>query len=222
MHSPLLRARLPLAAVIAAAAALIPVVALAHEVRPVGAYVLTVGWQHEPAYTNQQNAVQLLLSDSRGKPVTDLGDSFKVQVVYQGQNMPAMTLDPSYDPDTGLGKPGEYLAAIIPTRPGDYTFHFSGTVHGQSMDQSFKSGPDTFDVVKDPTAVEFPVKDPTQAQVAQRLDRLDSRLVSDNGTLRGQIGTLYPLAIAAVVLSALACMGVILLLVRTGARFGAR
>jgi hypothetical protein len=222
MYSRLLRLQMPIAGSIAIALALLPATALAHEVRPVGGYVLTVGWQHEPAYTSQQNAVQLLLADSRGKAVTDLGDSLKVQVVYQGLNMPVSTLDPSYDPDTGLGKPGEYLAAIIPTRPGDYTFRFTGTVHGQTVDQSFSSGADTFDAVKDPAAVEFPVKDPTQAQVAQRLERLDSRLASDNASLRNQIGTLYALAIAGVVLAALACLGILLLVLRRGVRFGGR
>ena len=222
MYSRLLQFRLPIAGAIALALALVPAAALAHVVRPVGGFVLTVGWQHEPAYTSQQNAVQLLLADSKGKPVTDLGDSLSVQLVYQGLTMPTMTLDPTYDPDTGVGKPGEYLATVIPTRPGDYTFHFSGTVHGQSVDQSFTSGPETFDAVKDPAAVEFPVKDPTQSQLAQRLERFDSRLASDNATLRSQIGTLYVLAVAAVVLAALACVGAFLLLLRRGVGFGGR
>jgi hypothetical protein len=222
MYSRLLRLRMPIAGSIAIALALIPATALAHEVRPVGGYVLRVGWQDEPAYTSQQNAVQLLLTDSKGKPVTDLGDSLKVQIVYQGLAMPAMTLDPTYDPDTGLGKPGEYLATVIPTRPGDYSFRFSGTVRGQSVDQSFMSGPQTFDAVRDPATVEFPVKDPTKAQIAQRLERLDSRLASDSASVRSQIGTLYALAIAAVSLAAVACLGVLLLFLRRGPRLGGR
>jgi hypothetical protein len=32
-----------------------------------------VGWQQEPAYVGQLNAVQLFLHDSRGDPINDLG-----------------------------------------------------------------------------------------------------------------------------------------------------
>ena len=93
MYSRLLQFRLPIAGAIALALALVPAAALAHVVRPVGGFVLTVGWQHEPAYTSEHNAVQLLLADSKGKPVSDLGDSLSVQIVYQGLTMPAMTLE---------------------------------------------------------------------------------------------------------------------------------
>src|SRR2546430_215399 len=37
--------------------------AFAHEVRKVGAYEFTVGWEHEPTYTGVENAVQLILKD---------------------------------------------------------------------------------------------------------------------------------------------------------------
>jgi len=188
--------------------------ASAHEVRTVGAYQFTVGWLHEPAYADEQNAVQFLLKDSRGNPVTDLGDTLKVEVIYQTQKMPALSLNPTFDPDTGLGMPGEYLASIIPTRPGNYTFHFTGSVKGQSVDQSFTSSPTTFDEVKEPTAVEFPAQDPTRAQVSQRLDRIDARVAAAQSSAKNDADLARNLAIAAIVLGALGTVGLILTFTR--------
>jgi hypothetical protein len=39
------------------------------------------------------------------------------------------------------GTPGDYRAFFIPTAPGGYSFHFTGTIKGQKIDQTFKSGP---------------------------------------------------------------------------------
>ena len=190
-------------------AAVVP--ASAHEVRTVGAYEFTVGWLHEPAYTDEQNAVQFLLKDKSGNPVTDIGDTLKVEVVYGNQKMPAQSLNATYDPDTGLGRPGEYLVSLIPTRPGKYTFHFTGSLKGQTVDQSFTSGPNTFDEVKEPTDVEFPAQDPTRGQITQRLD---SRVSSAEATARHDAELARNLAIAGIVLGALGVVGVIVVLVR--------
>jgi hypothetical protein len=199
-------------AIALAAAAVVP--ALAHEVRTVGAYEFTVGWLHEPAYADEQNAVQFLLKDAKGNAVADLGDSLKVEVIYQGQKMPALSLVPTFDPDTGLGMPGEYLASLIPTRPGNYTFHFTGSIKGQAVDQSFTSSPSTFDPVKDPTSVEFPAQDPTRAQISQRLDRLDPRLASVQTTAKNDTDLARNLAIAAIVLGALGTIGLVITMTR--------
>lgn len=207
--------RLLPASIVASALALSVVLpASAHEVRTVGAYQFTVGWLHEPAYADEQNAVQFLLKDSKGNRVTDLGDTLKVEVIYQTQKMPALSLNPTFDPDTGLGMPGEYLASIIPTRPGNYTFHFTGSVKGQSVDQSFTSSPTTFDEVKEPTAVEFPAQDPTRAQVSQRLDRIDARVAAAQSTAKNDADLARNLAIAGIVLGALGTVALIITLRR--------
>jgi hypothetical protein len=55
--------------------------ASAHEERKVGNYVFHVGFGDEPAYAGAKNSVQMLLHDAKtDKPVTDLGDSLKVDV----------------------------------------------------------------------------------------------------------------------------------------------
>ena len=199
----------------ASALALLAVLpASAHEIRTVGSYQFTVGWLHEPAYADEQNAVQFLLKDSHGNAVTDLTDSLKVEVIYQGQKMPALSLSPTFDPDTALGMPGEYLANVIPTRPGNYTFHFIGTIGSQSIDQSFTSSDSTFDPVKDPTAVEFPAQDPTRAQISQRLDRVDPRIVAAQTSATNAADLARNLAIIGIVLGALGTVGLIVTITR--------
>lgn len=162
--------------------------ASAHEQRTVGKIQMTVGWSVEPAYTGFRNDVQLVLKDASGKPINDAGDGLKVQVIFGGQKTALSPLDPSYDPDTGLGTPGEYDKAIVPTRPGNYTFHFVGAVHGQSIDQSFTSSDKTFDPVEDAVAAEFPAKDPSQAELAGLVQRLQPRVDAAQAAAQGASG----------------------------------
>ena len=75
-------------------------------------------------------------------------------------------------------RPGEYAALIIPTAPGDYTFHVTGKVEGVKVDLKVTSSPKTFSPVEDASAVQFPVKVPGTDQVAQRLDKELSRMVT--------------------------------------------
>jgi hypothetical protein len=151
--------------------------ALAHVARTVGAYHFLVGWGEEPVYAGTRNSVQLILTTSAGRPVNDLGDSLRVEVVY-GTQKETLPLELNFDPDSGEGTAGDYRAWLIPTAPGDYTFRFTGTVHGQSVDQSFSSSPTTFDAVQDPSTVEFPVKVPPVQQVASLTQRLASRIAA--------------------------------------------
>jgi hypothetical protein len=144
--------------------------ALAHEERDVGPFHLAVGFGEEPAYAGQENSVQMILSDGNDQAITDLGDTLKVEVGYQGQTLPALTMQPNFEVGE-FGIPGDYRAFFFPTRPGSYSFHLTGTIKGQKIDETFTSGPSTFSDVEDPSGVEFPVKDPTTGEVATRLDR---------------------------------------------------
>ena len=166
-------------AVVALAAALVflpGTAALAHEIRNVGKYQFTVGFGVEPAYLDQKNFVQFFLHErATGKPVTDLGDSLRVAVAF-GQATKELALEPGFDADTGLGTPGEYDAFFFPTAPGKYTFHFTGSIRGQSIDESFSSGPTTFSEVEDPSSVEFPVTEPAIGQVAGLVTQLERRV----------------------------------------------
>jgi hypothetical protein len=143
--------------------------ASAHEEVSLGPVDFEIGFHNEPAYAGFQNAVFLSIHHADGKPVLNAADTLKVQVGF-GSQTTDVPLEPNFDADQG-GEPGQYLANFIPTRPGPYTFHLSGSIAGQHIDRRFTSSSSTFDAVADPTSVEFPAKDPTLGQVAERLDR---------------------------------------------------
>jgi hypothetical protein len=160
--------------------------ASAHERREVGQRIFVVGFGEEPAYAGQPNSVQLLLSDLKERPVTDLGDTLSVEVVF-GDQRTKLSLEPRFVVGV-FGEPGDYRAYFVPSRPGRFTFQFSGTVKGQQVDETFTSGPKTFDDVQDPIGQMFPVRDPTTGQLAERLDREVARLESSNDGVARALG----------------------------------
>src|SRR5205807_2256065 len=139
-------------------------------------YSVEVGWGDEPPYAGFKNSVQLLLKDTKDKPVTDLGDTLKVEVSTGTQKM-TLPIVPNFEVG-GDGTPGDYRAWLVPTRPGTYTFHFTGTIHGDAIDASFTSSDTTFDEITSATDVEFPAKDPTIGDLSQRVTREDARLAA--------------------------------------------
>jgi hypothetical protein len=152
-------------------------IAGAHVVQQFGPYSLAIGWLHEPAYVGLDNAVQVIVKDPKGASVDDVpGSDFTVTVSTADQSTAALPLNASFDPDTGLGVPGEYTAHIIPTVPGGYTFHVVGTIHGTKVDQSFTSSETTFDTVQGQADAQFPVKVPSGTELSTRVDRIDARV----------------------------------------------
>lgn len=173
--------------------------AFAHERRTVGPVQMVVGWLNEPAYAGFLNAVQLRLSDDAG-PITDAGDAVKVEITFGDQKMGPVALAPAF------GSPGEYRANLIPSRAGAYTFRFVGTVRGQQLDQKFTSSPTTFDSAKDPAEAQFPIKDPTPAELAGRLDRLTPRVDAVSATARAEADDAKSAADRATVIGAAALL----------------
>ena len=154
-------------------------VASAHVVKQFGSYSVAMGWLHEPTYVGIENAVQVVVKDSSGNSVNDLASGdLKVVVSAGGQQTAALPLDPSYDDDTGLGTPGEYDAPLIPTQVGDYTFHLSGSIHGQAVDETVTSSDQTFASVENGTDAQFPVKLPAIGDVSALAQRVDGRVTT--------------------------------------------
>jgi hypothetical protein len=177
--------------------------ASAHEERTVGKYRFTVGFGDEPAYQGEKNSVILLLAAGE-KPVTDLGDTLKVEVSSEsapGQTLP-LALEPFFE-EGEFGTPGDYRAWFIPTAPGKYTFHFTGSIKGQKVDERFTSSSTTFDEVADPAKVEFPAKQPTTGQLASRLDREVPRLEGAARQARDDARGSRTLAIVGIVVGAI-------------------
>lgn len=153
--------------------------ALAHEPRKQGDLVMEAGFGTEPAYAGQPNSVQLIMVHD-GKPVVDLGDTLAVEVSFGDEAM-ELPIEPFFAVGE-FGEPGDYRAWFIPTRPGQYAFHFSGTIDGEEVDETFTSGPNTFSDVSNPADIQFPVQDPTTGELAERIDREVPRL-DDAGTV---------------------------------------
>ncbi len=151
----------------------------AHAVQQAGPYTIEIGWQHEPTYLGESNGVAVIIHDADDKPINDLkaGD-LKVVVSTGGQQSAELTFEPGFDPIELEGPLGEYDAPLLPTAPGDYTFHLTGSIRGQAVDLTVTSGPEAFDTVKGTADLEFPNKLPALSEVVTRLDRIDARVTA--------------------------------------------
>lgn len=164
--------------------------ASAHEISKAGPYRIAIGWLFEPpsgtvTWVGQPNAVQIFVDKPTsgseiGDPVGDLNKdcdhpNIQVTVAFGSTTSKPFCPQPAYDPDTGLGRQDEYDATLIPTVAGDYTFHVYGTIHGEKVDHTVKSGPDTFDTVGDASTAEFPTAAPALADVAAKVDQVGAR-----------------------------------------------
>ena len=170
--------RLLLAGAVAGAllVSLTPIVA-AHGHTEAAGFHFVIGWSGEPALVGQLNGVQLFVYDADEKPITDIpADAISVVVSTGGQDSSSLSLSPAFDVEEGFGTPGEYSTDLIPTAPGEYSFHFTGTIHGKAIDLSMTSSDSTFDGVAAAGDLEFPVKQPTLTEVGTRLDRIDGRV----------------------------------------------
>ena len=173
--------------------------AAAHEHRHIagGKYEFVVGWGSEPTYAGFLNTVSLAIKDAGGKPVTDTADTLKVDVASGGQKV-TMPLKAS-DED-----PGSYSAALVPTRPGNYTFTFNGTVHGDAINETFTSSDKTFDNVDDAADISFPAKDPSTGELAARLDKEVPRLTTADKKAKDDASSARVFGIVGIALGAVA------------------
>jgi hypothetical protein len=161
---------------------LVASVATAHVVKQAGPYTLEIGWQHEPTYVGEANGVQVIIHDADDQPITDLAtDDLKVVVSTGDQQTGELTFEPGFDLAEGDGNPGEYNSPIMPTAPGDYTFHLTGAIHGEAVDITVTSSDETFDTVRGTSDIQFPAKLPAVSDLVTRLDRVDARLTSAEG-----------------------------------------
>ena len=105
----------------------------------------------------------------------DLGDSLQVTIQFGDETSDPMTFEPAFEVGE-FGTPGDYRAYFVPSQPGDYTFHITGSYHGTKIDESFTSGPKTFSSVKDLSGATFPaVQAPTNAELASRIQQESDR-----------------------------------------------
>ena len=167
------RLALPIGAALIMLSVVVPAVASAHEAKDVGKYHFVVGFLSEPTVQNQLNGIDLTITTMADKkPVVGADKTLKAEVIVGG-NAKVMPLDlqPASDEDPANGK---YAAYFIPTIPGSYTFHFSGTINGDAIDQRFESGPNTFDDVQPAAKLDFPQQEPDPASMQAQLSAAES------------------------------------------------
>lgn len=95
--------------------------ALAHESITFGDYTLEVGWLSEPPVVGQHNAIVVNVSMSDEQPVEDIS-SLTLTISYGGQEK-TLSLEPLDE-----HSPGQFMAPILPTVPGEYTVTFGGMI----------------------------------------------------------------------------------------------
>lgn len=160
--------------------------AWAHEHVIVGDYEFTVGWLNEPVIAGQVNGLDLFVApapqegaaetheDEETAGVTGLEDTLVFTVEYGG-------VERTYPLGPAFGRDGGYHADFIPTRAGQYTFHFTGSVEGQTVDVPIEP-----EEVQEAADLSFP-EAPSAGTTVQTLAVLGV-LLGAAGTILGLIG----------------------------------
>lgn len=143
--------------------------ASAHISESFGQYIVQVGWNNEPALTNQMNAAQVTVvqgSDiETGKPVIDALANMTLLVKYG-----TITKTLYFLPSTTVN--GQYLATLMPTQTGTYNVVLNGTIGNQPVNAEIP-----LDEVTDVGTVSFP-------------ETGSSTGGSDNAAISSQLGTI--------------------------------
>ncbi len=140
--------------------------AQAHERRTVGPYLFVVGWLSEPAFEGQPNAASVRVTDPRETPakaVEGLEKTLRIEV-FQGGLAPY-----SGAPRAVFGQPGLYALDMYPTVSGAYRYRITGTIGTLTVNETFESGPTTFNDVQPASALQYPTKVPTGDALAAEL-----------------------------------------------------
>jgi hypothetical protein len=130
--------------------------AFAHETITVGDYEIEIGWVNEPPIVGQQNAIAVNVSDASSggaQPVEDVS-SLTVTISYGGQSK-TLTLEP-----LGEDTPGQFMAPILPTVPGQYSVTLGGTLGDTAVDAQVEP-----EEVQPANTIQFPSAAPQTANV---------------------------------------------------------
>jgi hypothetical protein len=169
--------------------------ASAHERRNVQSYTFVVGWVTEPAYVNLPNAVDLRVSRTAdASPVTGLDQTVKVEVTQSDKKV-ELALRPRFN------VPGAYDGRTVPTAVGVYSFRFTGTIEGSQVNETFTSGPNTFNSVAAPEG--FPNPLPLSQELEESIGGLEQRVVNLESADSGDSDTAMTVGIIGIILGAL-------------------
>lgn len=165
------------------------IVASAHEGRAVGDYEITFGWRAEPALAGMMNGPEVYLSVHEHEEAeddheheegaehevsfpADIEVNLQAEVTF-GSETTTLTLRPAW------GETGHYIAELVPTMPGDYSFHLTGTIGDTAVDEVFSSSDGQFSSVEPASDVMFPAVGSLEARIAElerRIAELEAAL----------------------------------------------
>lgn len=144
--------------------------ASAHEGREVGDYVIVFGWRLEPAYTGLLNGPEFTVEHhDTGEMVEGLEEALQLMVHFGDQSR-LLTVYPVW------GEPGHYTADLLPTRPGDYSFHMFGAIGDTEVDEMFSSADGEFSTIEPLSDIQFPVLEDSTAALQAQIDELRAQI----------------------------------------------
>lgn len=167
------------------------IITLAHEGREVEGYNLVFGWRNEPALVGYPNGPELFISlhehededtdhdhnteeDEHQDLMAEIDVSLQVEVTF-GPATRILELRPAF------GETGHYIADLIPTRPGDYSFRVFGSIGDAEIDEIFTSADGSFSSVEPASDITFPDEVSSIVQLLERLDALEARIAELEG-----------------------------------------
>ena len=188
MHLPLCKKAPLLLAALVAGLIVAAGIAVAHDDREVGDYLLTVGFRNEPAVEGLANGIELKVEkkpesggdgameseeESHGDAMGEGGGHHESTVAVEGLEQTlqvevthvASGVSRTLPLRPVLGEPGVYIGDLIPTAPGVYTARFFGAIEGNPVDETFESGPGRFSNVESATDLHFPQALPTVREI---------------------------------------------------------
>ena len=148
----------------------------AHEGRDLGPYHVAVGWHVEPAIVGVANGPEIFISmkDDPTKKVEGAEKTLKLEVTF-GDKTKQLEISAAYK------DPGHYVTNLIPTRPGDYVFHFTGKIGDTVVDEKFTSADGKFSTVEPSSDVLFPDDNLDAANLQSEIDALKAEIDAMKG-----------------------------------------
>jgi len=112
--------------------------ALAHQTKavgPEGEYLVIVGFEKEPIFTDERNGLDLIIRRAADRePVANLEQTLFVEIIApDGQARRELPIRARH------GQPGSYTADILLSQPGVYTLRIWGYIFDVAFEEEFQT-----------------------------------------------------------------------------------
>ncbi|MCU0514352.1 MAG: hypothetical protein MUE40_17510 [Anaerolineae bacterium] len=144
----------------------------AHEGREVGEFNLVFGWREEPAFAGMMNGPEIILEaghgeehgDDHGGGHSDTDAAADEHSTFDWSSIEVnLQAEVTFGDQTttvnfrrAWGTENHYIAELIPTLPGDYTFRVYGTIGDIAVEEIFSSADGQFSTVEPAGDIMFP------------------------------------------------------------------